>query len=111
MAKGMKRGWREGERKARRKKFLEEATKEPNGGKKARRKKFLEEATKEPKKKTTGTYKRGRRAGQTTGSKAGDLSKAELYKQAKAIKDRDKRNEPISTFNKQALQKYILKHD
>ena len=44
-------------------------------------------------------------------AKAGDLSKAELYKQAKAIKDRDKRNEPISTFNKQALQKYILKHD
>ena len=79
MAKGMKRAWRETERKARRKKFLEEATKEPNGGRKHRRKKFLEEATKEHK-KPSGTYKRGRRAGQKTGTKAGDLSKAELYR-------------------------------
>tara|TARA_R100000664_G_C2759138_1_gene148632 strand:- start:2689 stop:3021 length:333 start_codon:yes stop_codon:yes gene_type:complete len=110
MAKGMKRAWREKERKSRRKKFLEEATKEPNGGRKHRRKKFLEEATKEHK-KAAGTYKRGRRPGQKTGAKAGDLSKAELYKKAKEIKKRDSHNEPISTYDKKQLQKYILKNE
>ena len=87
----MKRGWREKERKARRKKFLEEATKEH--------------------KSTAGTYKRGRRPGQKTGASAGDLSKAELYKKAKGIKKRDSRNEPISTYDKKELQKYILKNE
>ena len=110
MAKGMKRAWREKERKERRKKFLKEATKKPNGGRKHRRKKFLEEATKEQK-KASGTYKRGRRAGQKTGAKADDLSKAELYRKAKEIKKRDSRNEPISTYDKKELQKYILKNE
>jgi hypothetical protein len=65
--------------------------------------------TKDPDTRPT-TLKRGRRAGQTAGKGAADKSKAELYKEATAIKKRLNHKDKLSYFDKKQLQAYILKH-
>ena len=86
---------------ARRKEFTTEAKK---AGKKAGHRRM----TKDPVKRGLAT--RGRRPGQTAGKSAGDKSKAELYKEAMAIKKKQGRKEPVSQYDKKQLQAYILKH-
>lgn len=86
----------------RRKAFTTEAKK---AGKKAGHRRI----TKDPKVRTTAT--RGRRPGQKTGATAGDLSKAELYKQAMAIKKAGKLKGNMGAMSKKELQAFILKHD
>ena len=120
------------EKKARRKAFVAEAKEEKKSSgtsgsvfkagraKAAKRKEFTAEAKKAGKKagnrritkdlKPGGTLQRGRRAGQTAGKEASDKSKAELYKEAMALKKKLGRKEAVSTFDKRQLQAYILKH-
>lgn len=93
---------------ARRKEFTKEA-------KKAGKKEGHRRMTKDPSSKPT-TLKRGRRAGQTAGKKAEDLSKAELYKQAMAIKKASKGTDKeikgnMGAMSKKELQAFVLKHD
>ena len=118
------------EKSERRKKFTEEAKKSVDTSKSvfkkgrekvARRKKFTAEAKKAGKKaghrritkdaKEGGTLKRGRRTGQTAGKSAEDESKSQLYKRAKAVKDKEGRADAISTFSKKQLQNYLLKYE
>lgn len=92
----------------RRKEFTKEAKK---AGKKAGHRRM----TKDPETRAK-TLKRGRRAGQTAGKGAGDLSKAELYKQAMAIKKASKGTDKaikgnIGALSKKELQAFVLKHD
>ena len=116
----------------RRKKFVEEVKVEvkidPTAGsvfkkgraKAERRKEFTKEAKKAGKKagnrritkdvKEGGTLKRGRRTGQTAGKGAGDKSKAQLYKEAMAIKKAGKHKEAVSQYDKKQLQAFILKY-
>ena len=122
------------EKKARRKAFVAEAKEEKKSSasttsgsvfkagraKAAKRKEFTAEAKKAGKKaghrrmtkdqKPGGTLQRGRRAGQTAGKEASDKSKAELYKEAMALKKKLGRKEAVSTYDKKQLQAYILKH-
>tara|TARA_R110001592_G_scaffold102335_1_gene289013 strand:+ start:925 stop:1320 length:396 start_codon:yes stop_codon:yes gene_type:complete len=120
------------EKKARRKAFVAEAKEEKKSSgtsgsvfkagraKAAKRKEFTDEAKKAGKKagnrrmtkdtKAGGTLQRGRRAGQTAGSQASDKSKAQLYKEAMALKKKLGRKEAVSTYDKKQLQAYILKH-
>lgn len=86
----------------RRKTFTAEAKK---AGKKAGNRRMTKDPDTEKK-----TLKRGRRAGQTAGKGAGDKSKAELYKEATAIKKRLEHKDKLSYFDKKQLQAYILKH-
>lgn len=87
----------------RRKTFTAEAKK---AGKKAGNRRM----TKDPDTKAK-TLKRGRRAGQTAGKGAGDKSKAELYKEATALKNKaGDKDTKLSYFDKKQLQAYILKH-
>ena len=93
---------------ARRKEFTKEAKK---AGKKAGNRRM----TKDPDTKKK-TLKRGRRAGQTAGKDSGDLSKAELYKQAMAIKKASKGTDKeikgnMGAMSKKQLQAFVLKHD
>ena len=123
--------FKKGKEKAeRRKKFTEEAKKSVDTSKSVfkkgrekveRRKKFTTEAKKAGKKaghrritkdtKEGGTLNRGRRTGQTAGKSAGDESKSQLYKRAKAVKDKEGRADAISTFGKKQLQRYLLKYE
>ena len=125
----------------RRKKFLKEAKKSPNGKRRARRKKFTIQAKKEYKKlkkedikerkvakrkkrkdpfspkSWDKTFKRYEEMGhQITDDEyikvLGDIvDKNILYRKAKKIKKRDGRSEAISTYNKLKLQRYVLKYE
>ncbi len=86
----------------RRKVFTTEAKK---AGKKAGNRRM----TKDPVKR--GTTTRGRRPGQKTGASAGDLSKAQLYEQAMAIKKAGKLKGNMGAMSKKELQAFVLKHD
>jgi len=88
----------------RRKEFTAEAKK---AGKKAGNRRM----TKDPPTKPT-TLKRGRRAGQTEGKKAEDKSKADLYKEAMAIKRASKGEIKgnMGAMSKRELQAFLLKH-
>jgi len=89
---------------ARRKEFTKEAKK---AGKKAGNRRM----TKDPSTKPT-TLKRGRRAGQTAGKSAEDRSKADLYKEAIAIKRASKGEIKgnMGAMSKRELQAFLLKH-
>ena len=106
------------EKAARRKKFLEEAHKEKEQPKSIfqkgrekvkRKKKLVKEDIKERihKLEKQQPSQRGRPA---LGAPK-DRSKSELYKIAKSIKKRDDRHEPISTFDKKQLKRYVLKYE
>ena len=91
----------------RRKEFTKEAKK---AGKKAGHRRMTKDPETRPK-----TLKRGRRAGQTAGKGAEDRSKADLYKEAIALKRKSKgtKNEikgNIGALSKRELQAFILKH-
>lgn len=90
------------EKAERRKEFTKEAKK---AGKKAGNRRI----TKDPDNKPT-TLKRGRRAGQTAGKDSDDKSKAQLYKEAAAIKKAGKHKEAVSQYDKKQLQAFILKY-
>ena len=85
----------------RRKEFTKEAKK---AGKKAGNRRITKDV------KEGGTLKRGRRTGQTAGKGAGDKSKAQLYKEAAAIKKAGKHKEAVSQYDKKQLQAFILKY-
>ena len=85
----------------RRKEFTKEAKK---AGKKAGNRRITKDV------KEGGTLKRGRRTGQTAGKEAGDKSKAQLYKEAAAIKKAGKHKEAVSQYDKKQLQAFILKY-
>ena len=89
---------------ARRKEFTKEAKK---AGKKAGHRRMTKDPETRPK-----TLKRGRRAGQTAGKGAEDRSKADLYKEAIALKRKSKgtKNENMGAMSKRELQAFILKH-
>lgn len=88
----------------RRKEFTKEAKK---AGKKAGHRRMTKDPDTKPK-----TLKRGRRAGQTAGKSAEDRSKADLYKEAMAIKKASKGEIKgnMGAMSKRELQAFILKH-
>ena len=117
------------EKAARRKKFLEEAHKEKEQPKSIfqkgrekvkRKKKFTKKVKKEYRKLVKEDIKeRIHKLEKQQPSQRGrpaigapkDRSKSELYKIAKSIKKRDDRHEPISTFDKKQLKRYVLKYE
>lgn len=73
--------------------------------KKARRVKFL----KETRERGAGAVRRTKPRGRAKRAVKGEKTKAQLYQKAKHLKQVHERNEPISSYNKDQLKRFLMK--